>query len=65
MFAKLMVLHRQILFSQAITAIAEAILTGLSAEQLPSLYRVARRYLKLVTSFNLWPFMIISARTNI
>ena len=65
LFAKLMVLHRQILFSQAITAIAEAILTGLSAEQLPSLYRVARRYLKLVTSFNLWPFMIISARTNI
>ena len=54
--AKLMVLHRQILFS---LAIAEAILT--SAEQVPSLHRVVPRYLKLVTSSNFWPFMLIPA----
>ena len=42
--AKLMVLHRQILFNQAIVAIAEAILMRTSAEHVPSLHR----YLKLV-----------------
>ena len=51
-----MVLHRQILFS---LAIAEAILT--SAEQVPSLHRVVPRYLKLVTSSNFWPFMLLRA----
>ena len=45
-----MVLHRQILFSLAIAAIAGAILMRTSAEQVLSLYRVAPRYLKLVTS---------------
>ena len=61
LIAKLMVLHRQILFSLAIAAIAEAILNWTSAEQVPSLQRVAPRYLKLVTSSNFWPFMLISA----
>ena len=32
-----------------------------SAEQVSSLHRVAPRYLKLVTSSNFWPFMLISA----
>ena len=41
--AKLIVLHRQILFSLAITAIAEAILMRISAEQVPSLHRFALR----------------------
>ena len=57
MLAKLMVLHRQILFSLAIAAIAEAILM-MSAEQMPSLHRVAPRYFKLVTTSNIWPFML-------
>ena len=48
MFAKLMVLHRQILFSLAIVAIAKAILIRNSAEQVPSLHRAAPRCLKLV-----------------
>ena len=42
-------------------AIAEAIMIRTSAEQWPSLHRVARRYLKLVTSPHFWPFMLISA----
>ena len=46
LLAKLTVLHRQILFSLAIAAIAEAILMRTSAEQVPSLHRVAPRYLK-------------------
>ena len=50
LLAKLLVLHRQILFSLATAAIAEAILMRTSAEQVPSLHRVAPRYLKLVTS---------------
>ena len=54
--AKLMVLHRQILFS---LAIAEAILMRTSAEQILSLHRVVPRYLKLVTFSNFWPFMLI------
>ena len=33
----------------------------ISAEQVPSLHRVALRYLKLVTSSNFWLFMLISA----
>ena len=54
-------MHPQILFNQAMAAIAEATLMRTSAEQVPSLNRVAARYLKLVTSFNFWPFMLISA----
>ena len=50
LLVKLMVLHRQILFSLATAAIAAAILMQTSAEQVPSLHRVAPRYLKLVTS---------------
>ena len=49
---RLMVLLRQILFNLAIAAIAEAILMQISAEQVPSLHRVAPRCLKLVTSSN-------------
>ena len=60
LLAKLMVLHCQILFSLAIAAIAEAILMRTSTEQVPSLHRVAPRYLKLVTFSNFWPFMLIS-----
>ena len=59
--AKLVVLHRQILFSLAIAAITEAILMLTSAEQVPSFQSVAPRYLKLVTSSNSWPFRLISA----
>ena len=32
-----------------------------SAEQVPSLHRVAHRYLKLVTSSNFWPSVLMSA----
>ena len=60
--AKLVVLHRQILFSLAIAAITEAILVRISAEQVPSLHMVAPRNLKVVKSSNFWPFMLISAR---
>ena len=59
--AKLNVLHRQILFSLAIAAIAKAILMPNSAKQVPSLCRVAPMYWKLATSSNFWPFMRISA----
>ena len=56
-----MVLHRRVLFSLAITATAEAILIRTSAEQVRSLHRVAPRCLKLITSSNFWPNMLISA----
>ena len=56
-----MVLLRQILCSLTIAAIAEAILMQTSAEQVPSLHRVAPTYWKLITFFNFWPFMLISA----
>ena len=56
--AKLMMLHCQSLLS---LAIAEAILMLTSAEQVPSLHRVAPRYLKLVTFSNFWLFILISA----
>ena len=59
MLAKLMVLHRQILFSLAIAAIAEVILMWASAEQVPSLHRIASRHSTLVTSANFWPFVLI------
>ena len=58
LLAKLMVLHRQILFSLAVTVIAEAILMRTSAKQVPSLHTIAPRYLKLVISSNFWPFML-------
>ena len=61
LLAKLMVLHREILLSLAIAAIAEAILIQTSDEQVQSLHRVAPRCLKLDTSSNFWPFMLISA----
>ena len=57
----LMELFRQVLFSQTIANIAEAILMRISAEQVPFLHRVVPRYLKLVTSSNFWPFMSMSA----
>ena len=41
LLAKLMVVHCQILFSLTTAAIAEAILMRTSAEQVPSLHRVA------------------------
>ena len=56
-----MTLHRQHLFSLAIAVIAEAILMRTSAEHVPTLHKVTPRYLKLVTSSNVWPFMVISA----
>ena len=52
LLAKLMVVHRQILFSLAIAAISEAILMRTSAEQVPFLHWVAPRYLQLVISSN-------------
>ena len=61
LLAKLMLLHRQILICLAIAAIAEAILMWTCAEQVPSLHRGAPSYLKLVTSSNFWPFMLICA----
>ena len=61
LLVKLMVLLHQILFNPAVAAIAEAILMQISPEQVPFLQRVAPRYLKLVTSSNFWPFMLISA----
>ena len=60
MHASLMALHCHILFSLAITAIARAILTRTSAEQVPSLHRVAPRYLKLVT-----PLWLLAVHANI
>ena len=57
LLAKLMALHRQILFSLTIAAIAEAILMRTSAEQVPSFHMVAPRDLKLFTSSNFWRFM--------
>ena len=63
LLANLMVLLRQILFNLTIVAVAEAILMRISAEQVPSLHRVAPRCLKLVTSCSFWPFMLILALT--
>ena len=40
LLAKLMLLHRQILFNLAVAAIAEAILIQISAEQVPSLHSI-------------------------
>ena len=59
LLAKVIVLRRQIWFNLAIAAIAEAILMRTSAEQVPFLHSVALKHLKLVTSSNSWPFMLI------
>ena len=48
LFAKLMALLHQILFSLAVAAATHAILMWISAEQVPSFHRVAPSYLKLV-----------------
>ena len=61
LLVKLMALHRPVLPSLAIAALAEAILRRTSAEQVPSLYRIVPTCLKLVTSYNFRPFMLISA----
>ena len=58
LIAKLMVLPCQIQFNQAIASTAKAILMRISAEQVPSLHRPAPRYFKLVSSCNIWPFII-------
>ena len=50
MVVKLVLLLLQILLSLAIAAMAVAILLRISAEQLPSLDRVAPKHLKLLTS---------------
>ena len=55
LIAKLMVLLRQILFNLATAAIVEAILIQISAEQVPSLHRVAERRGRDV-DVNLVPF---------
>ena len=55
---KLMVLNCQIMFS---LAIAEAILMQTFTVLAPSLQRVVPKYLKPVTSANIWPLMIMSA----
>ena len=60
-----MVLLHQILFNLAIAAIAEIILMLTSAEQVSSLHRVAPRYLKLVTSSNIWTFMLVNICTDV
>ena len=58
---KLIVSFCQILANLAIAVVAEAILMRISAEQVPSLHKVAPRYLKLVISSNFWPFLLISS----
>ena len=61
LFAKLMALLHQILFSLAVAAATHAILMWISAEQVLSIHRVVPRCLKLVTSSNFWLFMLTSA----
>ena len=58
LLVRLMLLLRQTLFNLVIGTTAGAILMRISAEQVPSLHRVAPRYLKLVTSSNFWPVML-------
>ena len=58
LLSKLMVLQRQIPFCLAIVTIVEAILMRTSAEQVPSLHRLALRCLQMVTSSNFWPVML-------
>ena len=47
LLAKLMVLHRQVLFGLTLAVIAEAILMRNSAEPSPFLHRVLPKYLRL------------------
>ena len=54
-------LLRQIWSNLANTAITETILMQISAEQVPSLHRVAPRYMKVVSFSDFWLFMVISA----
>ena len=49
----------QLVFNLAIAAVAVAIRLQISAVQLPSLDRVAPKYLKLVTSSSCSPFMVV------
>ena len=58
LLVKLMVLRCQILFSLVIVGIAEAILMQTSAEQVPSLHRVAPMYLK-VTALMLFLLLVM------
>ena len=53
--------HCEILCNLAVAAITEAILMWTSAEQVPSLHRVAPRYMKVVSFSDFWLFMVISA----
>ena len=59
LLVKLKVLFQQILFNLAIATVAEANPKLISAGQVPSLHEVVYRYLKLVTSSNFWPFVLI------
>ena len=61
LLATLMVLLPQTLLNLAIAAIAKAILMRISSEHEPSFDKVSSRYLKLVTSSNFWPFMLMFA----
>ena len=61
LLSKLIMLLCQILLDLTIAAISEAILMRISVERVPSLHKVAPRYLKLFTSSNFQPFMLISA----
>ena len=61
LLATLMVLYRPIVISLVIAAIAEAVWIRTTAEQVPSLHRLAPSYLELVTSANFWSFVLIAA----
>ena len=58
MFAKLMVLLRQIMFK---SGHCWGNVMWIFAEKVPPLHRVAPRNLEPVTSYNWWPFLVISA----
>ena len=61
LLVKLTKLLHQIQFNLAIATTAVVILMLIYAEQVPSLHRVAPRYLKQVTSSNFWLFTLMSA----
>ena len=65
LFAKLIVLLRQILLNLPSAAIAGAILMRIVADHVPSLHRVALWYVKPVTSSTVWPIMPIPALTSV
>ena len=62
--AKLMVFHRQLLFNSAIAAIMQS-RCGFLLSRCHPFYRIAVRNLKLLTCSNFWPFMLISACTDV